>query len=164
MRWKRHGDPLADKARHSDPEDSFADKVAWDGEHLIWLGGSRGGGYGAIRINGAKEGAHRFAWQQAHGPIPEGMWVDHTCYTPACVLPDHLRLATRQQNRQNLSGAHRGRDLPRGVYRTRSGRYEAQVRHNGIAHQVGTFDTPELASAAAQIERAILFGEFAGGA
>lgn len=164
MRWKRYGDALADKARHSDPEDSFADKVAWDGEHLIWTGGTTRDGYGRLRVNGRKVSAHRYAWQQAHGPIPEGMWIDHICHTPACVLPDHLRLATRQQNRQNLSGANRGRDLPRGVRRTRSGRYGAQVGHNGQRHHLGTFDTPEEAAAVASAKRKELFGEFAGAA
>ena len=52
-------------------------------------------------------------------------------------------------------------DLPRGV--TPNGRgYRARVGLNGTDHYLGTFDTVESASAAAEAKRALLFGEFAG--
>ena len=165
MRWKRYGDALADKVRHSDPEDSFADRVAWDGEHLIWTGGTTRDGYGRLSVNGRRVYAHRYAWEREHGPIPDGLYVDHTCWERSCVNTDHLRLATHQQNGANRSGAlgDRKHNLPRGVYRHGRG-YRARVKHNGTLHRLGSFDTPEEASAAAQTKRAILFGEFAGGA
>ena len=40
------------------------------------------------------------------------------------------------------------RDLPRGVYKTSSGKYESQIRWGGKKRHIGTFDTPEQASAA----------------
>ena len=107
--------------------------------------------------------AHRYAWEREHGPIPDGMFIDHACHAPACVLVEHLRLATPQQNSQNRRGATKGRDLPRGVYR-HGRRYQASVREGGVLHHLGTFGTVEEASAAAQAKRAILFGAFAGGA
>ena len=42
--------------------------------------------------------AHRAAWEAAHGPIPDGMTVDHTCFERRCVNPEHLRLLTHAQN------------------------------------------------------------------
>jgi hypothetical protein len=41
--------------------------------------------------------AHRRAWEEANGPIPEGwQWViHHTCENPACVNVEHLELKTR---------------------------------------------------------------------
>lgn len=51
--------------------------------------------------------AHRFAYEHYVGPIPEGMEVAHLCDTPACVNPDHLRLATHAENMQQM--AERGR-------------------------------------------------------
>ena len=165
-RWRRHGDPLG--AAYRGPEATFLAKtepIVGDPGCLIWTGVLDGGGYGQLSVNGRKMHAHRYAWQRVNGPIPDGTVTDHTCWNRACCNVEHLRLATRQQNRQNLSGAHSGRkhDLPRGVYRNGRG-YQAMVGHNGQRYWLGTFSTPEEASAAAQAKRALLFGAYAGGA
>ena len=36
--------------------------------------------------------AHRFAWEQASGAIPDGVDVLHLCRNRICVRPDHLAL------------------------------------------------------------------------
>ena len=164
-RWRAHGDPLAGGTRYATPEEAFlarTEPLCWS-DCIVWTGATIRCGYGSLRVNGRTVLAHRYAWEQINGPIPEGMWIDHICHTPACVNPDHLRLATISQNGANRSGAQKGRvhDLPRGVYRDRR-RYVARVRHGGQSHHLGTFDTPEEASIAAQNKRALLFGEYAG--
>ena len=162
FRWHRHGDPLA-TLTYANPEEAFlarTEPLVWSG-CIVWTGALGRGGYGMLHVNGRRVLAHRYAYEREHGPIPDGMFIDHMCFERACVNPEHLRLATRSQNSANRSGATRGRDLPRGV--TPSGRgYKAEVRHNGQRHYLGTFDTPGEASAAAQAKRAILFGDFAG--
>jgi hypothetical protein len=55
-------------------------------------------GYAQKRVDGATWLAHRWAWTRAHGPIPEGMCIDHICRNRACVNVDHLRVVTRGQN------------------------------------------------------------------
>lgn len=35
---------------------------------------------------------HRVAWEAEHGPIPDGMTIDHTCRTRRCIKITHLRL------------------------------------------------------------------------
>lgn len=169
-RWRVHGDPLnpGKHALYETPEESFlarTEPIVGDPGCIIWTGALTRDGYGHIRVNGRKVMAHRWAWEREHGPIPDGMFIDHTCWQRSCVNPEHLRLATISQNNANRSGARKGRvhDLPRGVYRNGRG-YCAQITVGGVRHCLGTFSTPEEASAAAQIERAILFGEFAGGA
>lgn len=165
QRWRRHGDPLGGGERFATPEDAFearTEPLCWS-DCIVWTGVLNRGGYGRLQVNGRMVLAHRYAYEREHGPISEGAEVDHTCWNRACVNPEHLRLATRSQNGANLSGAHRGRDLPRGVYRSGRG-YRAQVKHNGQYHCLGTFSTPEAASTAAQTKRALLFGEYAGGA
>lgn len=48
--------------------------------------------------------AHRAAWTAVHGPIPEGMTIDHTCKNPMCVNVAHLRLLTNWENARRTSG------------------------------------------------------------
>lgn len=67
----------------------------------IWQGATTTKGYGVTRFNGKNIGAHRMAWILAHGPIPEGRYVCHSCDTPACVNPEHLWLGSAQSNNED---------------------------------------------------------------
>lgn len=151
------------RRRYATPDEAFearTEPLAWS-SCIVWTGSLGGGGYGVLSVNGRLVKAHRYAYEREHGPIPDGMVLDHTCFERSCVNVEHLRLATRQQNSQSRSGACSGRDLPRGV--TRAGRrYRAQIGYNGRNLYLGLFDTPELASAAYKTKAAFLFGEFAG--
>lgn len=164
QRWRKHGDPLAGgPSLYSTPEESFAARTRREGDCLVWTGSSAGGGYGCIIVNSRNMLAHRYAWEREHGPIPEGMVIDHTCWNKRCVDIKHLRLATQDQNMFNLDGPHAGRRvaLPRGVYRARK-RFAAQVTHQGHTYCLGNYSAPQEASAAAEAKRRELFAEFAG--
>jgi hypothetical protein len=66
-------------------------------------------GYGRKRWNGRVQGAHVMMWTQLHGPVPDGLELDHLCHVRACVNPDHLEPVTRSENqRRGLNGALRG--------------------------------------------------------
>ena len=54
------------------------------------------------RINSTGYANHRQIYEQAHGPIPKGMVVMHTCATRWCVNPDHLELGTQHENRLEM--------------------------------------------------------------
>ena len=41
---------------------------------------------------------HRLAYEDAFGPIPEGLTIDHTCKVKRCVNPDHLEAVTQAEN------------------------------------------------------------------
>jgi hypothetical protein len=53
-----------------------------------WQGTHRPKGYGIVSRGRHPIYAHRFAFEIAYGPIPEGMMVCHTCDNPACVRND----------------------------------------------------------------------------
>jgi hypothetical protein len=72
---------------------------------------SNGFGYVHFALNGrANILAHRYAYEQAHGPIPEGYQVDHLCHDirvcqlltacphRGCINPAHLAAVTAREN------------------------------------------------------------------
>lgn len=69
-----------------------------------WTGALAGSfGYGVINVGGRNIRAHRWAWEQAHGPLAEGDCVLHRCDNPRCVRVDHLFLGDRGVNIRDAS-------------------------------------------------------------
>jgi hypothetical protein len=102
--------------------------------------------------------SHRFSYELANGPVPEGLELDHRHTCPKiCVNPDHLRPATRKENMENRAGVTKAsRSGVRGV-RLYKGRWQARIRHNRKDIHVGSFDTVEQAEAAVIAKRLELF-------
>lgn len=69
-----------------------------------WQGTTNDYGYGVFLLPGEKPiRAHRFSYEQIHGPIPHGCIIMHTCDNPPCVNPDHLRLGTKADNNRDTA-------------------------------------------------------------
>lgn len=58
---------------------------------VLWCGGTSGSGYGTISVHGRPVATHRLAYLIAHGSIPRGAMILHSCDVRRCVNPDHLR-------------------------------------------------------------------------
>ena len=69
------------------------DVAVWQDEH----------GYVYIRFMGKLRQAHRIIWEMHHGPIPEGMEIDHINHVTDDNRIENLRLVTRKENCKNIS-------------------------------------------------------------
>lgn len=138
----------------------FWSRVDRSGPCWIWTGADNGAGYGRFMWRGKTVYVHRKSFELAHGPIPSGMVVDHRCHVPACVNPDHLRLATNKQNGENRAPTSlHGRLGVRDVHYRRGLRkpYRVMVGHHGRNVSGGYFATLAEADAAATELRARLY-------
>lgn len=63
-----------------------------------WKGPKAVTGYGVLMVNGKLMLAHRFSYEIYSGKIPKGKHILHSCDTPSCVNPAHLRPGTDADN------------------------------------------------------------------
>lgn len=78
----------------------------------LWQGYCNPKGYGKLYWKGRSVRAHRIAFELTYGPIPEGLFVCHSCDNPQCCNPEHLSVGTAQDNaydavtRRRLASQH----------------------------------------------------------
>ncbi|KKK77211.1 hypothetical protein LCGC14_2855900, partial [marine sediment metagenome] len=85
--------------------------VDTSGDCWPWTAYTDKKGYGKFGLWAGKTVyAHRWAYAQEYGPIPDGLGLDHICHNESdcaegnnclhrrCVLPAHLRTATARAN------------------------------------------------------------------
>lgn len=65
---------------------------------ITWPGRLTSGGYVQVWRDGRPQSAHRLIWEDMHGPIPQGLVVDHVCRNRACLNTAHFQLVTLGEN------------------------------------------------------------------
>jgi hypothetical protein len=81
-----------------DAETRLTSRLKADGDCPVWTGCRNWAGYGKMSVNGKLWATHRFAYQLANGPIPEGVHICHHCDNPPCCNPRHLYAGSDQTN------------------------------------------------------------------
>jgi len=63
----------------------------------VWTACLSDTGYGWFGSE-IESNAHRWSWRHVHGPIPEGLHLDHLCRNRRCVNPMHLEPVSNAEN------------------------------------------------------------------
>jgi hypothetical protein len=73
----------------------------------LWQGHIGKDGYGRFSLSRFQKSVatHRWTFEQANGPIPPGLVIDHLCRVRHCVNPAHMESVTNTENLLRGDGA-----------------------------------------------------------
>lgn len=107
LRYRFAGKTIGPRTFTATPYDFWARVTKSDG---CWnFSPTNKHGYGRFTAEtGKRWQAHRYAWTDVNGPIPDGLFVCHACDNKACCNPAHLWLGTAADN--NRDKIEKGRE------------------------------------------------------
>lgn len=110
-------------------------------ECINWTGSKDAKGYGLRRVKGKLWRVHRLSYTEAHGEIPKGLVVMHSCDNPSCYNVEHLSLGTHQDNCDDkhrkgrfISGQAKKTDGLHDYIRSSSNSTRALAKELGLHH------------------------------
>ncbi len=130
-----HDSPLLDYCRCGRHPQRATARFMVDAESgcYLWQGSKMSRtGYGVLKVDGRRIGAHRHFYEVAHGPIPDGLVIDHLCRNPLCVNPSHLEAVTDAVNVRRGSSPKLSLEKAREIRRL-----SASVTPNALAATFG---------------------------
>jgi hypothetical protein len=107
--------------------ESFLLKVQFSDRCWLWTGHVTKNGYGRFHGTPRHVLAHRFFYEWAVGPVPEGLQLDHLCRVRTCVRPSHLEPVTAQTN------FRRGKSPAAIIVRTNRCKYGHELTPDNLA-------------------------------
>lgn len=112
-------------------------------------------GYIHIQLKGRIYKGHRLAWFYVHGEWPSAQ-IDHINRIKGDNRIANLRAAENAENKQNYLGPQRNNKIGLQGVTKRRGRnsYQAKIEVFGVERHLGTYKTPEEASAAYMLAKA----------
>jgi hypothetical protein len=110
--WRKHGGVTQNRRKWTTDQRFDSHTIRTTNGCLIWTGARNTMGYSIFQLSVKRTVyAHIHAWERVHGPVPDGLTVDHHCHTidptcmggatcphRACVEPTHLRVISRGAN------------------------------------------------------------------
>lgn len=125
--------------------DRFWSKVDRTGACWLWTTAVDKDGYGKFQLTTGTRPkqlhvrAHRLSYELAHGPLLETQILLHSCDTPRCVKPAHLKPGTQTENRADCTSKGRNATGDRSGSRTRpearpkgSGHHNASLKETDV--------------------------------
>jgi hypothetical protein len=116
--------------------------------------------YYVVQVNGKKYKRGHIVFY-----LVNGFWakpcIDHINGDSTDDRPCNLRQATFTENAWNHKKRARRIELPMGVRSLASGKFEARISYCGKQIHLGSFQSPDEASAVYQSKRKELYGQFA---
>ena len=112
--------------------------------------------YFKARVGGRPAYLHRLIARAGKGQI-----VDHINGDLLDCRRSNLRICDRSESNSNRRSRRDSRSPFKGITKTSSGRWLAQIMKEKVYHRIGLFDTPEAAAKAYDLAAIALHGEFA---